>query len=167
MAKMFELPENVFKSADKRWIRYCPQCDTEVSHLRRAYCINAHHIKQPCKRCSNKNNHPSGMCGSVRLSWYESFYKSALTRGYSWDLCPELINDLYEEQDRVCALSGLSIGWSRVGWDHTASIDRIDNDIGYAIDNIQLVHKQINMMRGSLSIPEFVQLCDAVTNKVI
>lgn len=166
MVKVIDLPENVFKSEDKRWIRCCPQCGTEVSHLRRAYCINAHNIKQPCKRCSNKNNNPSGMCGSVRLAWYESFYKSALTRGYSWDLCPEYINDLYEEQDQVCALSGLSIGWSKVGWDHTASIDRIDNDIGYTIDNIQLVHKQINMMRGSLSIPEFIKLCDAVTNKL-
>lgn len=69
-------------------------------------------------------------------------FKSAISRGYSWELTPEVINEMYDEQDGLCALSGLSIGWSKIGWDHTASIDRIDNNIGYTLDNIQLVHKK-------------------------
>lgn len=160
-----DLPESVFKNSEGRWVRYCPSCNSEITHLRRNYCIGAHNIKQPCKRCSNISNHPSGMVGSVRLSWYESFFKSAISRGYSWELTPEVINEMYDEQDGLCALSGLSIGWSKIGWDHTASIDRIDNNIGYTLDNIQLVHKKINMMRGSLTVDEFKELCAAVTNK--
>jgi hypothetical protein len=166
MSFPLEIPNGVFKNEVGRWVRYCPVCNVEVNHLRRNYCIGSHVIKQPCKRCSNINNNPSGMLGAVRLSWYESFYKSAITRGYSWELTPEFINELYEKQNGVCFLSGLSIGWAKVGWDHTASIDRIDNNLGYIVENVQLVHKKINMMRGSLTVDEFKKLCCAVSDKV-
>lgn len=106
------------------------------------------------------------MVGSVRVAWYNSFHKSALSRGYKWDLTIEDIDALYNIQRGRCALSGRHIGWSEQKWDHTASIDRINNDIGYTLDNIQLVHKQINMMRGTLSIEEFIKICKTVANKV-
>lgn len=161
-----DLPPGVFINENKRWVRLCPKCKEEVTHLRRNYCIGADVMQQPCKKCSNKNNHPSGMVGAVRLAWFDSFSKSALSRGYSWELTPEEINEMYAEQDGLCALSGLSIGWSTAGWEHTASIDRINNEEGYYLDNIQLVHKKINMMRGSLTIAEFLEFCAAVNNKV-
>jgi hypothetical protein len=159
-----DLPDNVFKEKDGRWIRYCPKCDKEISHLRRNYCIGANNIKQPCKKCSNISNHPSGMIGSVRLAWFESFRKSAITRGYSWEITPEDVDALYNLQNQRCAFSGIIIGWSVVGWEHSASIDRIDNDKGYTLDNIQLVHKKVNMMRGTLEVEEFLDLCESIAN---
>jgi len=165
MPSKLPLPKGVYCGDDKRWYRSCPVCGTPVDHLRRNYCVGAHNISQPCKRCSNINNNPSGMVGSVRVSWYEAFRKSAITRGYRWDLTPEFIDSMYQEQDGLCAYSGLPIGWSVVGWDHTASLDRIDNDMGYQDDNVQLVHKEINMMRGSLSTDRFKELCVLVTDK--
>jgi hypothetical protein len=165
MVASLEIPDNVFKNDEGRWVRFCPSCNGEISHLRRNYCIGANNIQQPCKRCSNIANHPTGMVGSVRLSWYESFRKSALTRGYSWEITPEDLDLMYEKQGKVCALSGISIGWAASGWQHTASVDRIDNSLGYFLDNIHLVHKHINMMRGSLPVDEFVRLCEAVANK--
>jgi hypothetical protein len=106
------------------------------------------------------------MVGYVRLSWYEAFRKSAITRGYEWELFPEHINTMYEEQSGVCAYSGLTIGWDVRGWGHTASIDRIENNLGYYRDNVQLVHKEINMMRGSLSDTRFKELCHLVADKI-
>lgn len=160
-----DVPDGVYKNEQGRWIRSCPKCGAVISHLRRNYCIGACLIKQPCKRCSNISNNPSGRVGEVRRAWYEAFKKSAITRGYSWSLTPEEINELYEKQGRKCALSGLPIGWSAAGWSHSASIDRIDNNEGYYSDNIQLVHKKVNMMRGSLAVDDFVSLCAAVANK--
>lgn len=161
MPEALDIPDGVRKE-EGRWIRYCPSCSSSISHLRRNYCIGAHNIQQPCKRCSSINNHPSGMVGSVRVAWFESFRKSAITRGYSWDITPEYVDVLHQQQKGVCALSGISIGWSVVNWSHTASIDRIDNSLGYTEENIQLVHKKINMMRGSLSVDVFKELCVAV-----
>ena len=106
------------------------------------------------------------MVGPVRVAWFNSFYKSAISRGYVWDITIEDIATLYELQNGRCALTGWSIEWSIQKWDHTASIDRIDNSIGYTLDNIQLVHKTVNMARGTLSVDEFVEMCKAISDKV-
>lgn len=76
---------------------------------------------------------------------------------------------LFLKQGRKCALTGLDIWFEkksnssarRVGG--TASLDRIDNRIGYVEGNVQWVHKRINMMRGSMDIEEFVRLAELVT----
>jgi len=162
LPKSLPLPPDVYKRKDGRWCRECPQCGTEIDHLRRNYCVGASLIQQPCKACSNKNNHPSGMVGSVRLAWYNVFMKSAITRGYEWDITPEFVDAMYNEQKGLCAYSGVPIGWSSYGWDHTASIDRIENSIGYKENNIHLVHKEVNMMRGSLSNDRFLELCSLI-----
>lgn len=106
------------------------------------------------------------MVGAVRVAWYNAFRTSALSRGLEWELTIEFVDALYEIQSGRCAFSGESIGWSIRGWDHTASIDRIDNSKGYLPDNVQLVHKEINMMRGSLSAERFVDLCVQIADKV-
>lgn len=159
MVARLPLPNDVYKRDDKRWCRVCPSCGIEVDHLRRNYCVNASLTKQPCIRCSNVSNHPSGMVGSVRVSWFNSFMKSALLRGYAWHLTPQFVDAMHQEQDGACVYSGLPIGWSSVGWGHTASIDRIDNAAHYTEDNVQLVHKKVNMMRGTLGDEEFKELC--------
>ena len=164
MPASLELPEDVRK-VDGRWLRDCPNCGEVVSHLRRNYCVHASINKQPCKKCSNQSNHPSGMVGAVRVSWYNSFRNSAASRGLDWELTIEFVDALYEIQLGRCAYSDLPIGWSDKGWDHTASIDRIDNSRGYLPDNVQLVHKEINMMRGSLCTERFVDLCVQIANK--
>jgi len=106
------------------------------------------------------------MIGSVRKAWYESFRKSAITRGYDWELTPEFIDSLYTKQAGVCAFSGMPIGWSSVAWVHTASIDRIDNNVGYIEGNVHLVHKKVNMMRGTLTVEDFIETCCRVADKV-
>lgn len=44
----------------------------------------------------------------------------------------------------------------------TASLDRINSSIGYTIDNVQWVHKKINMMKMDLSQEEFINYCRLV-----
>lgn len=163
MPYALDIPNGVRK-VEGRWLRNCPKCDTTISHLRRNYCIHAHLLEQPCKRCSNITNHPSGMINSVRVSWYNAFYKSAISRGYSWEITIEEVAALYELQKGKCAMTGWDIGWVQSGWNHSASIDRIDNLKGYTLDNIQLVHKSVNMARGTLSVVEFIDMCNAVAN---
>jgi hypothetical protein len=165
MPSPLKLPDEVIKLSNGRWARNCPKCNAQITHLRRNYCIGAFNIEQPCKRCSNINNHPSGMVGAVRVAWFESFKKSALTRGYCWEITIEFVDALYEQQQGVCALSGIPISWSVVNWNHTASLDRIDNSVGYTPENVQIVDKRINMMRGSLAVDDFVELCNLVANK--
>lgn len=92
--------------------------------------------------------------------------KSAISRGYDWEITIEDVATLYELQAGRCALTGWNIGWSEQKWDHTASIDRIENNAGYTISNIQLVHKSVNMARGTMSVDTFIEMCVAVADKV-
>lgn len=74
---------------------------------------------------------------------------------------------LYEKQNRKCALSGVSIelkaNYKGKESNNTASLDRIDNSKGYSIDNVQWVHKTINIMRNKLTVNEFIDFCKEVT----
>lgn len=71
---------------------------------------------------------------------------------------------LYEDQGRVCVLSlePIHFGTSFSGTRTTASLDRIDNTLGYTIDNVQWVSKSINLMRRTLTVTEFKDWCKKV-----
>ena len=43
------------------------------------------------------------------------------------------------------------------------SIDRIDSKVGYTKDNIQIVLKEVNLMKNTLSHEEFIKICKLVT----
>ena len=69
------------------------------------------------------------------------------------------------KQDKVCKLSGLPIGWADIGRNHTASIDRIDSNKGYVLSNIQLVHKDVNVMKSKYDQNYFISTCQLVAKR--
>lgn len=73
---------------------------------------------------------------------------------YAWDL--------FVQQGRRCALTGLQLTISGKRHEHTASLDRIDSAIGYVVGNVQWVHKDVNMMKRTMPQERFVELCVAV-----
>jgi len=74
--------------------------------------------------------------------------------------------DLYEKQNRKCALTGLPIEFGRVKnrKETTASLDRINSMKGYTIDNVQWVYQNINGMKMGFSQEYFVNFCRMVAN---
>lgn len=77
------------------------------------------------------------------------------------------VADVYEEQKMLCALTDDPIVFPEVGHPHKAvvSIDRIDSSKGYIRDNIQLVTRQVNMMKQSYSQQLFIDTCIKVAKK--
>lgn len=98
-------------------------------------------------------------------TWFEVKRKGGIHRGLSWDLEPQDILNLYEEQNHKCALTGWDIGWSEKGLTATVSIDRIDSGEGYLKNNIQLLHKDVNMAKQQYSQEYFIEMCNAVADK--
>lgn len=84
-----------------------------------------------------------------------------------FDISIEYLWNLFLEQNRLCAISGVPIKFSKLsnGSDRTASLDRINSDLGYIESNVQWVHKTINMMKNVLSVKDFYQWCKLVTDK--
>lgn len=69
--------------------------------------------------------------------------------------------ELFEAQDRRCALSRRLLTFGRDG---TASLDRIDSAYGYVRGNVQWLHKDVNRMKWRLSTAEFVALCREIAD---
>jgi len=65
-----------------------------------------------------------------------------------------------------CALTGFDLSMRTVKGKgpnaESASLDRIDNDKGYTLDNVQWLHKDINWMKGRFDQQRFITLCRAV-----
>jgi hypothetical protein len=158
----------VTKGPDGRWYKPCPECNQIQSYLRKNYAELSAKLNKTCKSCSNKKTENSnrGYYEDIRISWFKKFETQAALREIKFEITIEDVWNKYILQDKMCALSGLKIGWELVGTIHTASIDRIDSTIGYKLNNIQLVHKDINMMKQQFSQEKFVEFCKLVADKV-
>jgi len=138
--------------------------------------------KQKIVRDTNLSNNLTTSCnclrkivGKTNKTWkgyekisscyYNYLIHSACVRNHIFDVSIIQLWELYIKQNRKCAFTGLDIHFSKKsgGTDGTVSLDRIDNNKGYMIDNIQWVHKSINLMRGSHTISEFLYYCNLVT----
>ena len=103
----------------------------------------------------------------------ESFWKTltynAKKRDIPFLLSREEAFQLLRDQQFYCRLSGVSIYMSRTATEHlngltTASVDCINPKLGYSLQNVQWVHKDVNFMKGTLSQEKFLVWCDQITN---
>lgn len=134
-----------------------------------------------CK-CGNKHQTTTGdltsgkvkSCGCLRHRPYNfrgykdigiRYWKDIQTkcsrgkRQIFFELTIEQAWNLFVKQKKKCALTGLDLNF---GKNRTASLDRIDSNIGYVIDNVQWVHKDINRMKNSFQQQHFISMCKLV-----
>jgi hypothetical protein len=144
-------------------IRYLCQCDCGNScevfgtHLRQNKIVS-------CK-CNNKFD---GVSGDM---WYK-IIKSGIKRrtkrsNLEVNITKEYVNQLFFEQNGKCKLSGIDISLPITWRDRTysASLDRIDSNLGYVVGNVQWVHKHINVMKNVFPEEMFLYLCNKVSEK--
>lgn len=159
----------VTKGEDGRYYKPCAKCGNMQSYLRKNYAEASLRLKKLCKSCANKetDNSHRGWHRGVRISWYNMFKAGAETRGLLWSLTLDDIADLMELQDFKCALTGWDIEFPECGPPQKApaSIDRIDNALGYTKENSQLLTRQVNMMKQHYSQEDFIAVCKAVADK--
>lgn len=98
----------------------------------------------------------------------------ALKRNIDFNVSMEQAWDLYIKQDRKCALSGLELIFEpncvhNKKIDNrrkrTASLDRKDSTKSYTLDNVQWVHKDVNIMKNKYSQDYFTQICKLICKK--
>jgi hypothetical protein len=114
--------------------------------------------RRACKTCSfpigNKRTQFTGY-EEIGGMVFSKIKAKAKERNLEFDIDIKYIWDLFIKQDRKCALSGMSIGFSEKTTklkENTASLDRIDSSKGYIPGNVQWVHKRINLLK--LFLPE-------------
>ena len=149
----------------KRYTKDCPDCGTEQSYGRKDHYNSAVRNNWKCKSCSNSSNNFAGKVGPMPVTWFNTKMRGGMGRGYQWDITPEYIISMYEQQGGLCAITGWTIGWSEKGLTATVSIDRIDSEEGYIQGNVQLLHKDVNMAKQQYSQDYFIAMCRAVADK--
>lgn len=151
--------------------RYLATCKCDCGIIKD---IDVSHLKTGrTKSCGCNKNYYENMLGEkspcfkgykeIRGKTWSLLKRRSGCRGHSFNLDIKDAWNLFEKQERKCALTGLPILFSKCNGETTASLDRIDNSKGYDIDNIQWVHKDVNIMRNVYSIEYFIKICKLVS----
>ena len=142
-----------------KWLCQC-SCNSEPQWVTKENLIKG--LSKGCQSCSgqrssgNANGNWKGF-GEIPGYVYNKVKVGAKCRSISLEVSIENLNDCWLLQKRKCALSGIDLVMGE-----TASLDRIDSNKGYTIDNIQWVHKTINIMKNDFSENVFVGMCKLV-----
>lgn len=129
-----ELPLTAFAKTGPRYRRVCRSCLAGDQARRR--------IKTPEKYLGRS---------------FENLRRIRVKEGISWELTPENLYDLWAHQQGRCALSGLFMTTEPDAGPEgrfNATIDRIDPDGPYTTENVRLVAKRVNYMKGKQSDTE-------------
>jgi hypothetical protein len=98
--------------------------------------------------------------------------EGAVVRGIVFAVSKDDILGKFLEQDAKCALTGIEMDWSEAGGTTgrgkrsklKPSVDRIDSQGNYTVNNVQMVLSVVNFMKGDLTTDQFVSLCDHVSS---
>lgn len=121
--------------------------------------INAHHTNHRDRALKNLviKNRTNGRHGSKRRQAFSE--NSCVT--------PDVLNKLWFEQDGKCAVTLVPLthiqGAGRNVWTNV-TVDRIDPERGYEIDNIRLVCRAVNYMKAAMSDHEMLYWAFLILN---
>lgn len=150
-----------FITVNKRRMAACT-CDCGNTYTIRASLLT----KTSTHSCGCRPRSSWTGIGDMSGTFFYRIKRNAKTRGYEFSVTQNYLWALFIEQEGKCAISGLPIVLdplnNRLGNTTTASVDRIDNEVGYVAGNLHWVHKHINVMKLDHSLGRFVTLCEAV-----
>jgi hypothetical protein len=104
--------------------------------------------------------------GDISGSYWSSLQHGAESRNIEFNITIEYAWSIYELQNGFCKVSNLPIIFltggekkKKTGEYFMASLDRINNDLGYIEGNVQWVAKEINYLKGKLSMDRLLFFC--------
>lgn len=142
----------------KEFTRRLDYLQKKKTHIVSCGCLN------PKNNKGSKSSTWKGV-GDLSAQYYGMIKNRAKKKNIVFDVSKEFLWDLFEKQKRTCALSGLPLNLShskRCEDEQTASLDRIDSSKGYTKENVQWVHKDVNLMKNTLQESHFLELCEAI-----
>jgi uncharacterized protein (DUF2384 family) len=105
----------------------------------------------------------------ICITLFKKYQSNAIKRNLDFDLTIDDLWDLYLQQSKKCALTGVDINIVNATINNnyhlqTASLDRIDSNKGYIINNVQWLHKTINSLKSDLKEENLIFLCHLVSS---
>jgi hypothetical protein len=137
------------------WLCRCTVCGNEsVRHNR--YFRNDRPTPVGCQKCTGKYH--TNFTGYEEMSgtYLTRVVTQAKERGYTFDCSYKDLWEVFLDQERKCYLTGVELSFTG---DQTASLDRVDNSVGYTKGNIAWCHKVVNKMKNDQTLEDFVDWC--------
>lgn len=142
----------------------CSGCDSNIlssSNHKSRYCSVACHLEAIARKVkSNRTRDINGLLTSI----YTQAKNRAKRRAIEFNLPPNFIHELYIRQGGACARTSVTLlasdspGKSR-SHKHTASIDRVDTNKGYTVDNVELVSYICNSAKNAFTHEDLYEFC--------
>ncbi len=150
------------------------RCICECGNVKDVY--STHLIQgnsKACQKCYPKgvNHHQWKGFGNISGDYWNSIQRGAFgnkgrRKAVDFSITIEYAWNLFLKQNKKCALSGLDLNINyNESCNHTASLDRIDSNLGYIEGNVQWVHKDINMMKRTYDQDYFITMCKLIAEK--
>lgn len=164
----------------------CEECDTEFERLAKEAKRNAKlgrkvFCGQSCSLSNMIRNREPGPGKAENLvsdnrrdeltsfRWYLRNVRKRRARKGKTDLTLEWLKDLWESQKGTCPLTGwklalpdTSAGFKNGCEPHVASLDRIDNGMGYVKGNVRFIAAMANFCRQRWTDAQVIEFCQAV-----
>lgn len=158
--RLVELLGSDPKFRTSRWMWQCTKC----SKIYGPSLINSITRIDRSPRCCfmPKGNQAGRWKGHEQLSgvWLYQYQSDAKKKGREFSVTPEQLWEIWIKQEGRCAYTN----WPLLhGLD--ASLDRIDSALGYTVDNVQWVHRDINRMKSDFTEKDFLRFCKAVAKQ--
>jgi hypothetical protein len=145
-------------------------CECKCGEVKKVLATEIENEKS--KRCTKCSGIKTGREKKLRngyeeitLTFFNRIKISAERRSIDFDLSMEYLWELYLNQNKKCALSGIDITFGNgINCNTiTCSLDRIDSCVGYEEGNVQWVHKDINKMKWKFEEDKFIEYCNKVS----
>lgn len=151
------------------------QLNIDKTNIRRILLqnkITLRSISDALDRIKGPNNKYWQGYGEISGNYWSGIRKCASKRNLEFTLTIEEAWELFLKQNRKCRFSKIELTFpikfkDKNQGNYTASLDRIDSDKGYTKDNVQWVHKLINIMKQDMKDEEFIEWCKLITKENI
>jgi hypothetical protein len=139
-------------------IYYQTKCDCGNISYKKADIFN--YNESGCILCHKSSKFiPSNKVKNIKR-YFSKLKGESKRKNRIFEITLQDIENLLVQQKYKCILSNISISFT----DGTASVDRINNNLGYTKDNIQIVHRTVNYMKNELSQDEFIRYCKLIAS---
>jgi ribonucleotide monophosphatase NagD (HAD superfamily) len=106
----------------------------------------------------------------ICITLFKKYKSNALKRNLDFNLTIDDLWELFQDQKGKCSLTGVDIKLLNSSINNnyhlqTASLDRINNNLGYVLGNVRWVHKIVNSLKSDLSDEDLISLCHLISSK--
>lgn len=135
-----------------------------VKQLTTRQLLSGDYVSCGCRRTTRHEDVSGEYIGCIR--------NRAKQGDIAFNITAEDVYNQFIKQNKKCYYSGLEIffahsmsaTYSGKEPHQTASVDRFNSDLGYTTDNIVIVHKNVNLMKSSLTSDDFINFCCLISN---